>query len=171
MNVLGNILWFIFGGFLSGISWFILGGIWCITIVGIPIGLQCFKFASLAFMPFGKEVQYTSDEAKAILEQFKIGMEKSYQFELDGDYIQERYNYSPYVGVKMADTYSIYSFEEKGSSYVNYVICIVEDTNLIKVSFSGVIDDKLYEEYMEYVKNMSLPDPSEVELIKGGYGK
>ncbi len=58
MGVLGNILWFIFGGFLSGLSWCLSGVIWCITIIGIPYGLQCFKFASLAFTPFGKEVEY-----------------------------------------------------------------------------------------------------------------
>ena len=53
MGILGNILWFIFGGFLSGISWGLSGVLWCITIVGIPYGKQCFKFASLAFAPFG----------------------------------------------------------------------------------------------------------------------
>ena len=30
----------------------------CITIIGIPVGMQCFKFASLSFFPFGKEVRY-----------------------------------------------------------------------------------------------------------------
>lgn len=58
MNFLGNVLWFIFGGFLSGLSWIFAGFIWCITIIGIPIGSQCFKFASLAFCPFGKDVEY-----------------------------------------------------------------------------------------------------------------
>ncbi|SDN13873.1 YccF domain-containing protein [Acetanaerobacterium elongatum] len=58
MSCLGNILWFIFGGFILGISWFIEGLLWCISIVGIPIGVQCFKFAKLAFFPFGKEVRY-----------------------------------------------------------------------------------------------------------------
>lgn len=58
MRLLGNILWFIFGGFLSGMSWCISGILWCISIVGIPYGTQCFKFASLAFCPFGKEVEY-----------------------------------------------------------------------------------------------------------------
>lgn len=58
MRLLGNILWFIFGGFLSGMSWCISGMLWCISIVGIPYGTQCFKFASLAFCPFGKEVEY-----------------------------------------------------------------------------------------------------------------
>ena len=58
MSILGNILWFIFGGFLSGISWCISGLIWCITIIGIPYGKQCFKFAALSFAPFGKDVEY-----------------------------------------------------------------------------------------------------------------
>ena len=47
MSILGNILWFIFGGFLSGISWCISGLIWCITIIGIPYGKQCFKILQL----------------------------------------------------------------------------------------------------------------------------
>lgn len=58
MGCLGNILWFIFGGFLSGLSWLLAGILWCVTIIGIPIGLQCFKFAGLAFFPFGKTVVY-----------------------------------------------------------------------------------------------------------------
>lgn len=58
MRFLGNILWFIFGGFFSGLSWLIAGLLWCITIVGIPYGRQCFKFASLSFSPFGKDVEY-----------------------------------------------------------------------------------------------------------------
>ena len=58
MGCLGNIIWFVFGGVLSGLSWLLAGCIWCITIVGIPIGLQCFKFSVLAFFPFGKEVVY-----------------------------------------------------------------------------------------------------------------
>ena len=58
MSCLGNVLWFIFGGFASGLSWLLAGCLWCITIVGIPIGRQCFKFAGLAFFPFGKEIEY-----------------------------------------------------------------------------------------------------------------
>ena len=58
MSILGNIVWFIFGGWYTGLSWLILGVLWCITIVGIPYGLQCFKFAKLAACPFGKEVEY-----------------------------------------------------------------------------------------------------------------
>ena len=58
MSILGNILWFMFWGFLSGLSWLISGILWCITIIGIPYGKQCFKFASLSFAPFGKDIEY-----------------------------------------------------------------------------------------------------------------
>lgn len=67
MGCLGNLLWFIFGGFIMGMSWFIAGIVWCITIVGIPIGLQCFKFASLSFFPFGKEVVYGGGAGSVLL--------------------------------------------------------------------------------------------------------
>ncbi|MGX6977676.1 YccF domain-containing protein [Vagococcus elongatus] len=60
MSCLGNIIWFIFGGFLGGLGWTIVGLIWCVTIIGIPVGLQCFKLAGLSFWPFGKEVVYDS---------------------------------------------------------------------------------------------------------------
>ena len=58
MELLGNVLWFIFGGLFSGLSWILSGVLWCIPIVGIPYGRQCFKFASLSFAPFGKEIEY-----------------------------------------------------------------------------------------------------------------
>lgn len=59
MGCLGNIIWFLFGGVILGISWLFAGILWCITIIGIPIGLQCFKFAGLCFFPFGKEIEYS----------------------------------------------------------------------------------------------------------------
>lgn len=58
MRFIGNILWFLLGGIVSGLVWTVYGIIWCVTIIGIPIGIQCFKFASIAFWPFGKEVEY-----------------------------------------------------------------------------------------------------------------
>ena len=60
MRGLGNVLWFVFGGLFSGLGWIISGCLWCITIIGIPYGLQCFKFAELSFIPFGKEIVYSS---------------------------------------------------------------------------------------------------------------
>lgn len=56
MGVVGNILWFIFGGFFSGISWALSGVLWCITIIGIPFGMQFFKIAKLSLAPFGAKV-------------------------------------------------------------------------------------------------------------------
>ena len=58
MRFLGNILWFVCGGIVSGLVWVIYGCLWSITIVGLPIGLQCFKFAALSFFPFGREIVY-----------------------------------------------------------------------------------------------------------------
>jgi uncharacterized membrane protein YccF (DUF307 family) len=67
MGCLGNFIWLIFGGLVLGISWALIGALWCLTIVGIPIGLQCFKFAELAFMPFGKEVNYDGGAGSLML--------------------------------------------------------------------------------------------------------
>ena len=67
MGCLGNMLWFIFGGCISGLSWCLAGLLWCVTIVGIPVGMQCFKFALLAFFPFGKEVQYGGGAGSLLL--------------------------------------------------------------------------------------------------------
>ena len=58
MGCLGNLLWLVFGGFISGVSWCLAGCLWCLTLIGIPVGLQCFKLAGLTFFPFGKEVRY-----------------------------------------------------------------------------------------------------------------
>lgn len=67
MKVIGNILWFVFGGILSGLNWVLAGILWCITIVGIPVGVQCFKFSKLSFFPFGKEVVYGGGAGSLIL--------------------------------------------------------------------------------------------------------
>lgn len=67
MRLLGNILWFIFGGVISGLAWIVTGCICCLTIVGIPLGMQCFKFASLSFWPFGREVIYGGGAGSLIL--------------------------------------------------------------------------------------------------------
>ncbi len=56
MRVLGNILWIILGGLAIAIGWAVVGLILCITIIGIPFGLQSFKMAKLALWPFGAEI-------------------------------------------------------------------------------------------------------------------
>ncbi len=67
MGCLGNILWIIFGGLMSALGWLLTGLLWCITIVGIPVGVQCFKFAGLALAPFGREVEYGGGAGSLIL--------------------------------------------------------------------------------------------------------
>lgn len=67
MRFLGNLLWVILGGLSSAISWCMAGVLWCITIVGIPVGVQCFKLAGLSLLPFGKEVRYGGGTGKTIL--------------------------------------------------------------------------------------------------------
>ncbi len=57
MKTIGNILWFIFTGFETGLAWFFLGILWCITIIGVPFGKQCFKFAKLSLWPFGNQAK------------------------------------------------------------------------------------------------------------------
>ena len=57
MNLLLNIIWLIFGGFLIVIGYLLGSLILCITIIGIPFGIQCFKLAGLAAAPFGREVR------------------------------------------------------------------------------------------------------------------
>jgi len=57
LSTLMNIIWFFIGGiwiFLSHIFW---GVLFCITIIGIPFGMQHFKLAGLALTPFGHDVK------------------------------------------------------------------------------------------------------------------
>lgn len=57
MRVLANVLWFIFGGFISFIELVVIGLILCITIVGIPLGKQFFKLGAVSFLPFGADIR------------------------------------------------------------------------------------------------------------------
>ena len=58
MSFIGNLIWIIFGGLLFWLEWVAAGILCCITIIGIPLGKQCFKFAKLSLCPFGKEVKF-----------------------------------------------------------------------------------------------------------------
>ena len=67
MRLVGNIIWFIFGGAWTALLFLVFGLLWCVTIIGIPIGLQCFKAAKLTVAPFGKEVVYGGGAGKVFL--------------------------------------------------------------------------------------------------------
>ncbi|MBU1094500.1 MAG: YccF domain-containing protein [Firmicutes bacterium] len=62
MKMLGNIIWFVFGGAIAALLWLILGVLLSITIIGLPFGMQCFKFAKLIVFPFGHDVKTNFDE-------------------------------------------------------------------------------------------------------------
>lgn len=56
MTLLGNIIWLVFGGFLAALGYLIGGLLLCMTVIGIPFGVQCFKLGVAVLTPFGKEV-------------------------------------------------------------------------------------------------------------------
>lgn len=57
MSFLGNIVWVVFGGLLMSLAYLFFGVLYCVTIIGIPVGLQLFKMASLSLFPFGRDVR------------------------------------------------------------------------------------------------------------------
>lgn len=57
MKLLGNIIWILFGGLFIALYYFMFGLLLCLTVVGIPFGLQLMKIAGFALWPFGHEVQ------------------------------------------------------------------------------------------------------------------
>ncbi len=66
MSLLGNIVWLVFGGLVTGVA-YIIGGIGlCLTIIGIPFGVQSIKLGIATFAPFGKQV-VEADNANSVL--------------------------------------------------------------------------------------------------------
>ena len=66
MNLLLNIVWLVLGGFIVVLAYILGGLLLCITIIGIPFGIQCFKLAGLALMPFGQEIREKEPPGGAI---------------------------------------------------------------------------------------------------------
>jgi uncharacterized membrane protein YccF (DUF307 family) len=56
MSLLGNIIWLVFGGFMSGLGYIIGGLSTCLTIIGIPFGIETIKLGFASFTPFGKKI-------------------------------------------------------------------------------------------------------------------
>jgi uncharacterized membrane protein YccF (DUF307 family) len=61
MNLFGNIIWLIFGGLMAALGYFLGGIVLCVTVIGVPWGLQCFKLAGFVLLPFGKKVISDTD--------------------------------------------------------------------------------------------------------------
>jgi uncharacterized membrane protein YccF (DUF307 family) len=57
MSVIGNLLWIVFGGGILLFLEYLIGGfVLCVTVIGIPFGVQAVKLSMLALLPFGKEI-------------------------------------------------------------------------------------------------------------------
>lgn len=64
MRLLLNLLWIVLGGGFGIWLGYLFGGlVLCLTVVGIPFGLQCFKIAGLGLLPFGKEIHPDPESA------------------------------------------------------------------------------------------------------------
>jgi uncharacterized membrane protein YccF (DUF307 family) len=72
MNLLGNLIWLLFGGLASALGYIVGGIVLCFTIIGIPFGLQCFKLAGLVLWPFGRQVVYNSSSNGCLTMLFNI---------------------------------------------------------------------------------------------------
>jgi uncharacterized membrane protein YccF (DUF307 family) len=55
MRAIGNLIWFVFGGFFMGLGWWLAGVLMLASVVGIPWVRSCFVFGSFCFFPFGQE--------------------------------------------------------------------------------------------------------------------
>ncbi|NNL96155.1 MAG: YccF domain-containing protein [Xanthomonadales bacterium] len=66
MNLILNILWFFLGGFVVFLAYLLGGILLCITIIGIPFGIQCFKLSILGIAPFGRQIRETDPPGGAI---------------------------------------------------------------------------------------------------------
>jgi len=58
MNLLGNLIWLIFGGLITALEYFISSIALMVTIIGIPFGLQTIKLGIMALWPFGQNVRH-----------------------------------------------------------------------------------------------------------------
>jgi len=56
LYIIMNVLWLIFGGLWIALSHAVFGALLCITIIGIPFGLQHFKLTAIALSPFGRDI-------------------------------------------------------------------------------------------------------------------
>ena len=58
MHLIGNIIWIVLGGFFIFLQYLVGGFLLCLTIIGIPFGVQCWKLAILTLLPFGRDVSH-----------------------------------------------------------------------------------------------------------------
>ena len=72
MKTIGHILWFVLSGLWLAIGYFLAGLVCCITIIGIPFGIQAFKLAGFALWPFGRTVVRQQTESSVLETVFNV---------------------------------------------------------------------------------------------------
>ena len=65
MRLLGNLIWFILGGFAMGLGWWLAGILAALTIIGIPYAIAAFRIGTFSFWPFGREIIDKPDSGEA----------------------------------------------------------------------------------------------------------
>jgi uncharacterized membrane protein YccF (DUF307 family) len=56
LGIVGNVVWVVLFGVELAFAHLVAGALLCLTVVGIPLGVACFKLIPLALVPFGKEI-------------------------------------------------------------------------------------------------------------------
>ena len=56
LYILMNVIWLLTGGIWIALSHAFFGVLLCITIIGIPFGMQHFKLTAIALSPFGRDI-------------------------------------------------------------------------------------------------------------------
>lgn len=72
VKTIGNVLWLIFAGIWLALGYAVGGIAMCLTIIGIPFGIQSFKLAAFAIWPFGREVVGRPDGGGCLLTAFNV---------------------------------------------------------------------------------------------------
>ena len=86
LSVVFNIIWILTGGWMTALA-FLLAGVLCyLTIIGIPLGRQAFKMASLTLAPFGKTITYGGGTPSLVANVFWVVLVGA----VDGDRLRAR---------------------------------------------------------------------------------
>lgn len=72
MNFLGNLVWLFLGGLLTALMYWFAGLLMCITVIGIPFGVQLFKIGVLSFWPFGRDFVPKADSGSCLQVVFNV---------------------------------------------------------------------------------------------------
>jgi uncharacterized membrane protein YccF (DUF307 family) len=67
VRLLLNILWFVFGGWISGSLWLLAALILAVTVIGLPWFPAALRMAGFSYAPFGKTIIDSDDGPVSLL--------------------------------------------------------------------------------------------------------